>query len=292
MRDQFVDLRLFRYALKAAECGSFRRAAAALGVQQSSVSKGVDDLERRIGVTLFKRNHAGVQATPAGQRFLEEARLGLDHLRRAVQQDSQQQKIVIVTCLPFGVIREVIKRFRRGNPSVLIEVARATSEEGLALVERREADVAFTTQLSEDKALQSLHLADAQLFAVLSVTHPLAHSPEIALGELRTEQFQLSVDGSGPSLASYLREELAQLDQAPAVKLHSVDREDLMEMVACSLGVTVTVGKPGLGGSQDVVRVPIVDAAMATYAIWRKTDANVPTKRLATLLAATASHWR
>ncbi|MDB5203925.1 MAG: hypothetical protein JWP26_3824 [Devosia sp.] len=41
MPERIRDLRHFHYALASAEHGSFRRAAAALNVQQSTVSRGV-----------------------------------------------------------------------------------------------------------------------------------------------------------------------------------------------------------------------------------------------------------
>ena len=85
MPDRILDLRLFRYALTSAEHGSFRRAAAALNVQQSTVSRGVRNLEHRVGAELFERGHAGIRPTPAGDRFLEEAIRGFDHLERAMQ---------------------------------------------------------------------------------------------------------------------------------------------------------------------------------------------------------------
>ena len=84
MTEQSLDFRLFRYALASAEYGSFRRAALALNTQQSTVSRGVRDLEHLVGAELFERLHTGVRPTAAGDRFLEEATFGFDHLRRAM----------------------------------------------------------------------------------------------------------------------------------------------------------------------------------------------------------------
>ena len=77
------DVRLLQYAFASAEHGSFRRAAAALNVQQSTVSRSVRSLEDRVGAKLFERGHAGIRPTPAGNRFLEEVTLVLDNLMRA-----------------------------------------------------------------------------------------------------------------------------------------------------------------------------------------------------------------
>jgi len=80
MPDRVLDWRLFRYAMTAAEHGSFRRVAAALNVQQSTVSRGIRNIEHRLGATLFERSHSGIRPTQAGDRFLKEASLGFDLL--------------------------------------------------------------------------------------------------------------------------------------------------------------------------------------------------------------------
>ena len=59
--------------LEIAECGNFNRAADNLNVTQSTVSARVKAMEERFGRMLFKRGHAGVELTSAGQHFLQYA---------------------------------------------------------------------------------------------------------------------------------------------------------------------------------------------------------------------------
>lgn len=68
------DIRQLRYALAAADHGSFYRAARALNVEQSTLSRNILRLERVIGAQLFNRSRAGVVTTIAGARFLRSAR--------------------------------------------------------------------------------------------------------------------------------------------------------------------------------------------------------------------------
>ena len=55
MPDLAFDLRHRPYAMLVAEHGSFRRAADVLELSQSTISRRVQSLERRLGVTLFDR---------------------------------------------------------------------------------------------------------------------------------------------------------------------------------------------------------------------------------------------
>ena len=58
------DLRQLRYALAAAEYRSFRRAADALHVKESTLSRRVRQMEERLGVALFERSRAAVRVPP------------------------------------------------------------------------------------------------------------------------------------------------------------------------------------------------------------------------------------
>lgn len=58
------DLRQLRYALAAAEYRSFRRAADALHVKESTLSRRIRQMEERLGVALFERSRAAVRIPP------------------------------------------------------------------------------------------------------------------------------------------------------------------------------------------------------------------------------------
>jgi DNA-binding transcriptional LysR family regulator len=64
----------------AAEAGSLTRGAQRLGVQLSTLSRQVADLEREVGVALLVRTGRGVRPTPAGAGFLDRARRVLQEL--------------------------------------------------------------------------------------------------------------------------------------------------------------------------------------------------------------------
>ena len=60
-----VDVLHLRYAVAAADHGSFRQAAEALLMRQSKLSRCVRQLEDRIEMTVFDRSSGGVRATRA-----------------------------------------------------------------------------------------------------------------------------------------------------------------------------------------------------------------------------------
>src|ERR1022692_2916179 len=69
-----IELRLLRCALALAEHKNFARAAKACQVSQPTLSRNIQDIERRLGTQLFDRASRSVDPTDAGKIFLEQAR--------------------------------------------------------------------------------------------------------------------------------------------------------------------------------------------------------------------------
>lgn len=80
-----IDLQDLRYAVAAADHGSFRRAAEALMLRQSTLSRCIRQLEHSIGMAVFERSSGGVRATTAGRDFLRTARSILEQMDSLVK---------------------------------------------------------------------------------------------------------------------------------------------------------------------------------------------------------------
>ena len=69
------DIRLMEAAIALAEELNFSRAAQKLHVTQPALTKRIAELEDRLGIPLFTRDHQTVDVNDSGQAFVEEARL-------------------------------------------------------------------------------------------------------------------------------------------------------------------------------------------------------------------------
>jgi DNA-binding transcriptional LysR family regulator len=281
MRDLSLDFRLFRYAIASADHGSFRRAATALNIQQSTVSRGVRSLEHRLGAPLFERSHAGVRPTAAGKRFLQEAAKGFDHLNRAMQrmgaiQRGEHGEVTIAASVPFVLLGDVFERFNDEQQGVSVEMVEGTCRESAVLVQQREADIAFLIKAPADPAVQSLHLRDERVIAVLPTSHRLAkEATTLVPEELRSEKFIFGAGGLGPELADYLKKNLAQSDIEPKLQSHRIGQWDVINMVARGFGVTAMIGSPEPVAPEGVVFVPLSGQyTIPLHAIWLAENAN------------------
>ncbi|RWI72176.1 MAG: LysR family transcriptional regulator [Mesorhizobium sp.] len=280
--------------MASAEHGSFRRAAAVLNVQQSTVSRGVRSLEHQVRTELFERNHAGIRPTPAGNRFLEEAALGFDHLRRALQRAEALQRgelgdLSVGVSVPFSVLGDLFKRFHADHGGVSVEIVESTSGANWALVQQRSVDVAFVARTHGNGAPRSLCLRDERITAVLPKSHPLAGARRLSFEELRRERFILAAGGIGPDLQEHLTKRMAKWGVEPKMQLHRVGQCNLMNMVALGFGVTIVIGIPSRAATDGVVLVPLAGRnVLSLHAVWIESNPNPALKALLDIMRAAA----
>ncbi len=176
-----LRLHQVRYVLAAAECGGFRRAARRLGVQQSAVSRRIQELEDRLGARLFERGPTGVLLTAAGRDFVQGAHGALAELDRAVDQvtdlargDQGTLRIGILAPLGPGPLDDLLRRAVAGAPDLALQVFEAGAEVHLESLARGRLDLAFLPHPSKGPGLEARPAWRERLVVALPVEDPLA----------------------------------------------------------------------------------------------------------------------
>jgi len=146
------DMVVFARVVRA---GSFTRAAAALGMPKSTVSRRVAELEKRIGARLLQRTTRASSLTDAGRVYfehcarivaaVEEANLAVHRL-----QASPSGLLRVSAPLAFSVLGPVIAEMLRLYPDVTIELV--CTDRRVDLVEER-VDLAIRAGRPEDSTL-------------------------------------------------------------------------------------------------------------------------------------------
>lgn len=114
--------------VQAAETGSTTRAAAALGLTQSAVSRSLNSLEARLGVRLFHRVRQRLVLSDAGRAMLREAGrilADLDDAALTVMSFGGHSEVLRIAALPtFGAIWLIprLHRFAAGAPDVTFDM--------------------------------------------------------------------------------------------------------------------------------------------------------------------------
>ncbi|MEV7082185.1 LysR family transcriptional regulator [Streptomyces sp. NPDC093516] len=192
-----LETRELRYFVAVAEELHFGRAAERLGMAQPPLSRAVQQLERRLGVSLLQRNRRGVALTNAGQMLLDEGRAALDAVaaaarrtRRAGGADgSGGPRDRLVLAVKAGASHELLHKlldaYAAEPDAAEIEVLPSgTCEQGEMLRDGR-ADVALMhTPFNTLAGFDSEELMTEGQIAILPAGHPFAARKSLSLAEV------------------------------------------------------------------------------------------------------------
>ena len=285
-----VEVRHLRYVVAAADEGSFRRAATALGVEQSAISRRIRDVEDRLGVSLFTRHSGGVDLTNAGKRFLGHARHALRQIDRAAKLAGSAGRgergivrVGIVSSLASGFIADLLKEYERANAGVHIEYIEGAPSEHVAAVRRFKIDVAFVTARTAPADCETEQLWTEKVFVVLPSDHRLVARKVISWSDLKNEHFLVSETDPGPEIHDFLVKNLADLGQHASVESCAVGRDNLMQIVSFGRGLSLT--SEATTGTQfpGVVYRPLSTDELPFRAVWSPKIDNPALRRLLSL---------
>ncbi|WP_118137611.1 LysR family transcriptional regulator [Oceanicella sp. SM1341] len=285
--DLRIELRHLRYFVAAAEQGSFRKAAKALGMQESAVSRRLRDLEDMLGASLFQRRTTGVLLTVAGQRFLVRARTALKSVHQGANEvagigrsEEGQIKIGIFSSLASGFLHELLNSYDRAHAGVSIDLINGNPAEHVAAVRQLRLDVAFITGTAAWRGCDTMHLWSERVFLVLPLQHTLAQLDEIEWTDVSGERFIISDSAPGPEIHDFLMQRLAELGRHPEIEAQSVGRDNLMTLVAIGRGLTLTSEATTAAQFPGVVYRPIQGEVLPFSAVWSPHNDNPASRRL------------
>jgi len=203
-----IELRLLRCALALAEHQNFVRAARACYVSQPSLSRNIQEIERRVGTKLFERAAGGVLPTDAGKIFLEQARevvarsadLSREmNLLRGLEKG--ELRIGSGSYASVMMVDQAVAQLVRTHPAVRLQIKIDNWANLLPLVMKRELDLAviIADGLGEEPELHITRMNRHQGYFVARSGHPLATAPKKTLTLQRLLQFPVVMSSRLPS---------------------------------------------------------------------------------------------
>ncbi len=146
MNAQTIEWSDVPFVMAVCETGSLSGAARKLGVNHSTVFRRIENLETRLGVTLFERLSHGYVMTAAGECFLQNGTKLEERMLRIQRelsgQDPRLSGVLTVTTTDslLFILSPLFRDFQRKYPDV--EMRLITSTRPLDLM-RRDADIAL-----------------------------------------------------------------------------------------------------------------------------------------------------
>lgn len=242
-------LRQLEYALAIQDKGSVAAASASIGIAQPTLSAALAKLEDQLGVQLFIRHHAqGVSPSPAGRRFLAEARNLLTHAQD-LQRDAEVAGTAIEGTLSLGsfatiapaFIPQLIATFTGLHPQASVKLEEGTQDQLFEGLRTGRLDLAMLYDVNMPDDLSLTRLATFAPYVLLPTQHRLARHARISLKDLKDEPLILL--DVAPS-RTYFTRILEQAGVNPNIAFSSPSLEVVRGLVGQGLGYSILITRP------------------------------------------------
>ena len=245
--DVTLELRDFRWAVTASLHRSLRKAAEALNIRQSTLSRRLRDLENELGARLFERTNGGTHPTVEGLEFLEAAKRIVEEaevigvrLRERSRGEAGRLGIGVHTSLSAGNLRATLIEHHRRFPAVRRFLVDGTSDHLLRDLASSNVDIAFLIVGDQRWDDRQLPVWSERVVAALSEDHPLAPNETICWEALKGESILLPLRGPGAELRNLLEEKIGP-SALSNLQHHDVSLDRLLTLAGAGSGILLAL---------------------------------------------------
>jgi DNA-binding transcriptional LysR family regulator len=191
-----LDLALVRSFTVVAEQQHFGRAAAALHITPSSLSRQITRLERQVGARLLDRTPRGSQLTEAGQVFLP---LATEALRTAAQAAARARAAALPSLITIGftvnlIVTPAVRKLRHQYPDAEVRTLYLEPHELRAALLEHRVDAAVARLPFPTGQLDVTVLYDEPRVLVVPTDHRLAGKESVTLDDIADEPLPRTLD--------------------------------------------------------------------------------------------------
>ncbi len=177
---ELSDLKTFAAVVQA---GGINKAAETLHRAQSSITVRIQQLEEKLGVTLFHRDGRKLQLSPAGKVLMDYAERLLDladEAAEATRNDRPSGTLRLGAMESTAAVRlpQPLGLFHEMYPDVALELSSGDPAELAERVIDGTLDAALTTDPAADKRLHAMPIYEEELVIVANAGHPPIASPK------------------------------------------------------------------------------------------------------------------
>lgn len=239
-----VKLRIVRYFIAAAECGSLSEAANKLHISQPSISAAIMEMEETLDLQLFVRYPSkGIRLTAQGIKVLEEARIFIRHAETFRSEtsavSSQLRGNLSVACflnLGSNYLSEIIRTFEEKHPDINVYIHDLDQSAIFEALSSGIVELALTFDLSIPKSMKTKHVVSRAPYALLPLNDSLTLKDEVQLKDLIERPFVLM---DLPHTNDYFLSMFAKKKLSPNIRYRTKLFETVRTFVASGLGVSI-----------------------------------------------------
>ncbi len=191
--------------IKVADLGSFSKAAEELYISPTAIIKQINSLEDNIGVTLFVRNHKGIQLTEAGKSFYNDSKHIIQYAKESIERAKnitidKNSVIRIGTSFmtPSQFLVELWPRIYEKCPNMKFKLISFlnTPENAREILSNLGKDIDIVAGVFDENTLEvrgskTLEMSREPIRCAVSINHPLAKKDKLTIEDLYGENLMI-----------------------------------------------------------------------------------------------------
>jgi DNA-binding transcriptional LysR family regulator len=275
-KDQWIEIRHLRYFITVAEELHFARAAERLQMEQSPLSRAIQEIERILGVRLFERNTRSTRITRAGTALLDYAKRMValaeqasTSARSAALGHSNQLRIGVSDCIAYCRMTEIFARYRALNIEASVSLHEMPLHQQISWIRDGLLDASISLDGSHRGGIEARAVAQDVICAAVPAAHPLLHTGATLPADLVRYPLILFSSESDLGAGSQIENFVNSLGRPP-VAFRASSLGTMLTLVALGHGIGL-VGSAQMMGvlRKDVVLRPVGGAAplLTTYVL-------------------------
>ena len=242
-------LRQLSYAVAVVDCGSITDTSKQLGISQPAISAALKELEAEFKVGIFLRQPSHrISLSPAGQHFINDARLLLDE---ATEFETNAQGLsrevrgsIDVGCFmptaPF-YIPLIMSRLAEQHPGIDIRLHEGDLDELNRWLMSGQIEAALTYDMQPHPSVTFEPFTEMPPYALVSSSDPLASRPSVLLSDL-SERNMIAFDL--PITQQYYRGLFLSQGIEPNVTYYVKSYEMVRSLVGAGMGFSLLIMRP------------------------------------------------
>jgi DNA-binding transcriptional LysR family regulator len=280
-----IELKQLKYVVMAAEQGSFRKAALALDIKQSTLSRSIRQLEDATSTEIFIRRSGGVTASEPGRGVIHTAKTVLEQIeflssRNQVGANGRRGALSVGFCtsLSLGGLRTALLEFRARYPQFQLVAYERSRKRLSSALHSGQLDVVIVPGKIRGVEYQSLMLWSERVLIAVPEDHPLATRETVYWTDLRQEILLMTRHDPYWEFEELITSKLLSSEDRPPIERHDVSRSILKSLISMKLGLGLMLESDAGARVPSIVFKELRDGTGPTRvgfsAFWRKANDN------------------
>lgn len=249
-----MTLTQLNYIITIAEKKSMNKAAELLYVSQPSLTSAIKELEKELGITIFRRGGRGVTLTNDGAEFLLYAKQIYGQYESVLEKygkgGTRKKKFGVSTqhySFAVKAFVDMVKEFDMSKYEFAIRETKTAEVIGDVSTVKSEIGILYLCdfnrksmeRLLKSAGLEFYHLIDCQAYVYIWKNHPLAKETSICFQQL--EEYPCLSFEQGDNSSFYFAEEILSTNEYPRI-IRANDRATMLNLMVGLNGYTLCSG--------------------------------------------------